>query len=150
MPEWCVCTIYNALSESFVSFLVKNSKAQNLYEALREAETSEVLLYATLFHMPACPGGYNCEIDKEMYFEVYNRDWTNEKDGRRMPFYRMFRNGKCMVKHAHLPWVLKETKNGSSTLLYSTNMMEVNKVTMDCIEERIVAMNKLEYDMDCA
>ena len=42
-------TIYNALSESFVLFLVKNSIAQNLYESLREAETPEVLLYATLF-----------------------------------------------------------------------------------------------------
>ena len=29
-------------------------------------------------------------------------------------------------------------------------MMEVNNVAMDCMEERIVDMNKLEYDMDCA
>ena len=143
-------TIYNVLSESFVSFLVKNSKAQYLYEALREAETPEVLLYATLFHMPACPGGYNPEIDKEIYFEMSHRDWKSEKNGRGMPCYRRFRDGKCMVNHAHLPRIQKETKNGSSALFYSTYMMEVNKVTIDCMEERIVAMNKLEYNMDCA
>ena len=143
-------TIYNALSESFVLFLVKNSIAQNLYEALREAETPEVLLYATLFHMPACPGGYNPEIDKEIYFEVSHRDWISEKYGKGIPCYGRFRDGKCMVNHAHLPHVLKETKNASSALFYSTYMMEVNNVATDCMEERIVDMNKLEYDMDCA
>ena len=100
--------------------------------------------------MPAYPGGYNPEIDKEVYFEVSHRDWTSEKNGRGMPCYGKFRDGKCMVNHAHLPRVLKETRNGSSALFYSTYMMEVNKVAMDCMEERIVAMNKLEYDMDCA
>ena len=72
------------------------------------------------------------------------------KDGKGMPCYGRFRDGKYMVNHAHLPRILKETKNGSSALFYSTYMMEVNNVAMNCMEERIVAMNKLEYDVDCA
>ena len=43
---------------------------------------------------------------------------------------------------------MKETKNRSTALFHNKYFMELDHVVMDCIEERIVDMNKREYEME--
>ena len=55
---------YTALSASFVTFLKRNNTAQSLYNFFRDSNFPEEHFYATLFHMPGTPGGYNGEKAK--------------------------------------------------------------------------------------
>ena len=140
---------YMALSASFVTFLVRNDTAQSLYQFFRGTSHSEEHFYATLFHMPGVPGGYNAEIADKKYFKVSHVFWRTTKAQQALPCYGRIVHGICIVIHADLPRIMQETKNGSKALFHNKYFMEDNHVIMDCMEERIVAMNKLEYELEC-
>ena len=141
---------YNALSASFVTFLLRNATAQSLYEFFKDTRYPEEHFYATLFHMPGVPGGYNAKIADEKYFEVSHYFWRMSIKARALPCYGRTVHGICIVNHADLPRIMQETKNGSTALFHNKYFMEDNHVIMDCMEERIVAMNKLEYELECS
>ncbi len=44
---------------------------------------------------------------------------------------------------------MRETNNGDTALFQNKYFMEKNHIVMDCMEEMIVAKNKLEYKQDC-
>ena len=44
---------------------------------------------------------------------------------------------------------MKETRNGSLAFFQNKYFMELDHVAMDCMEERIVDMNKREYELEC-
>ena len=141
---------YMALSASFVTFLVRNTTAQYLYNFFKNTTIPDEHFCATLFHMPGVPGGYNAEIADEKYFEVSHVFWRTTKAQQALPCYGRIVHWICIVNHADLPRIMQETKNGSKALFHNKYFMEDNHVIMDCMEERIVAMNKLEYELECS
>ena len=141
---------YTALSVPFVTFLVRNNTAQSLYNFFRGLKFPEEHFYATLFHMPGTPGGYNGEIAKEKWFTVSSYIWRKSIEDLALPCYGRTVHGICIVNHADLPRIMQMTRNGSKALFHNKYFMEDNHVIMDCMEERIVAMNKLEYELDCS
>ena len=67
-----------------------------------------------------------------------------------LPCYGRIYHNICIVNHANLPRIMQETKNGSTALFHNKYFMEDNHLIMDCMEERLVAMNKLEYELECS
>ena len=141
---------YNALSVAFVTFLVRNATAQSLYKFFRGTDHPDEHFYPTLFHMPGAPGGYNADIPDGKYFEVGHYFWRTNQAEIALPCYGRTVHGICIVNHADLPRIMQETKNGSTALFHNKYFMEDNHVIMDCMEERIVAINKREYEFECS
>ena len=141
---------YMALSTSFVTFLLRNATAQSLYQFFRGTRNPDEHFYATLFHMPGATGGYNAEIAHKKYLEVSHYFWRMSIKSRVLPCYGRTVHHICIVNHADLPRIMQETKNGSTALFHNKYFMENDHVIMDCMEERIVAINKLEYELECS
>ena len=143
---------YVALSASFVTFLVRNTTAQLLFNFFKDTEIPDEHFYPTLFHMPGAPGGYTAEIAHGKYFKVSHYIWMRNQANQKV---NTTCNGNtvhniCIVNHADLPRIMLETKNGSTALFHNKYFIEDNHVIMDCMEEKIVAMNKLEYELECS
>jgi hypothetical protein len=140
---------YNALSEPFVSFLLHNSTAKKVYKFFLGTSFPEEHFYATLFKMPGVPGGYNPKVPNERYFEVGHYFWRITKAEKKLSCYGKTIHQICVVNFLDLPLIMKETQFGKTALFQNKYFMERDHVIMDCMEERIVAKNKREFEMDC-
>ncbi len=140
---------YNALSADFATFMVKDPQAQKVFQFFKDTDFPEEHFYPVLFHMPGAPGGYNPDISKDGYFEVGHYFWRTNQAELALPCFGITVHGICVVNHADLPRIMRETKNGAMALFHNKYFMEKNHVVMDCMEEMIVAKNKLEYKEDC-
>lgn len=141
---------YNALSAPLVYFLLKNSTAQSIYRFFLSTEFAEEHFYATVFRMPGVPGGYNPNIPDSGYFEVGHYFWRTTQAEVSLPCFGSTVHGICVVNYGDLPRVMRETKNGSLALFQNKYFMELDHVAMDCMEERIVAINKREFEEECS
>jgi hypothetical protein len=133
---------YNALSEPFVSFLLHNSTARKVYTFFLATLFPEEHYYATVFKMPGVPGGYD---PNKNYFSVSHTFWMGA-----MPCHGEIMHGICVVNFQDLPRIMRETKFGKTALFHNKYFMELDHVIMDCMEERIVAKNKREFEMECS
>ena len=140
---------YNALSEPFVRFLMKSSVAQKVYTFFKDTDFPEEHFYPTLFRMPGIPGGYNPAIPDDKYFEVGHYFWRTNQAEVALPCFGETVHGICVVNYGDLPRVMQETKNGETALFQNKYFMEKDYVAMDCMEERIVDMNRKEFKQDC-
>ena len=123
----------------------------SLYKKIfRGTDHPDEHFYPTLFHMPGAPRGYNADIPDGKYFEVGHYFWRTKQAEIVLPCYGRTVHGICIVNHADLPRIMQETKNGSTALFHNKYFMEDNHVIMDCMEERIVAINKREYEFECS
>jgi len=139
-----------ALSQSFVYFLLLNSTAQELYRFFLETDFPEEHFYATLFKMPGVPGGYDPHIRDKDYFEVAHYFWRKTEKQISKPCFGETVHSICIVNFADLSRVMMETRNGSTALFQNKYFMENDHIVMDCMEERIVDMNKKEFVLDCS
>ena len=141
---------YNALSEPFVSFLLHNSTAKKLYNFFMDTYFPEEHFYATLFRMPGAPGSYNPNITEEGYFEVGHYFWRTTEEELKLPCYGKKVHGICVVNFQDLPRIMVETQFGKTALFHNKYFMKLDHVIMDCMEERIVAKNKKEFELECS
>lgn len=140
---------YNALSEPFVSFLLRNDTVQKIYKFFLSTDFPEEHFYPTVFRMPGAPGGHNPNIPKEGYFEVGHYFWRTTKKEVSLPCFGKTVHGICVVNCGDLPRVMRETDSGRTALFQNKYFMEWDHVAMDCMEERIVEMNRREYREEC-
>ena len=138
---------FNALSISFVYFLLQNSTAIKTYNFFLNTGIPEEHFYATLFRMPGVPGGYKPHIQ---YLPVDQYIWKNTESNRKKPCHGSIVHDICIVNYADLLRVMKETRNGTSAFFQNKYFMELDHVVMDCMEERMVDINRREYALDCA
>ena len=141
---------FTALSEPFVTFLLHNSTAKKLYDFFMDTDFPEEHYYATLFRMPGAPGSYNPNIPKEGYFEVGHCFWRTNAEEVKLPCYGETVHGTCVVNFQDLPRIMEETQFGKTALFHNKYFMELDHVIMDCIEERIVAKNRKEFELECS
>lgn len=141
---------YNALSFPFVRFLLHNSTAKEMYNFFMDTDFPEEHFYATLFRMPGAPGSYNPNIPEEGYFEVGHYFWRTNAEEVKLPCYGKTVHGICVVNFQDLPRIMEETQFGKTALFHNKYFMELDHVIMDCMEERIVAKNKKEFEMECS
>ena len=138
---------YVALSESFVHFMLTNKTAIALYDFMLGTDIPEEHYYATLFMAPGTPGGYNSE---RKYFRVASIFWRTNSKEQALPCFGKTVHRICIVNFLDLPRIMNETENRSTALFHNKYFMELDHVVMDCMEERIVDMNKREYEMECS
>ena len=141
---------YTSLSYPFVHFMLNNPSAMKLYDFMLETDFPEEHFYPTLWMAPGTPGGYNPQIPKEGYFEVGHYFWRTNSYELSFPCFGETIHGICVVSAGDLPRIMDETKNGSTALFQNKYFMELDHVVMDCMEERIVDMNKREYELECS
>ena len=55
----------------------------------------------------------------------------------------------CIVDVGDIHRILTNTRFGSNAIFQNKFFMQSDHVIMDCMEERIIAKNKLEYETDC-
>ena len=141
---------YTALSEPFIHFMLHNKTAIALYNLMLETHIPEEHFYATLFMAPGTPGGHNPRIQKSKYIAMDHCFWRTTPKSSALQCFGKTVHMICVVNFADLPRIMKETKNGSTALFHNKYFMELDPVVMDCLEERIVDMNKREYEMECS
>jgi hypothetical protein len=137
---------YMALSEPFVNFLLHNSTVKKIYNFFLDTKIPEEHFYATVFKIPGVPGGYD---PNKKYFSMSSIFWRTSKAARKLPCYGRTVHLVCVVNFQDMPRIMRETKFGETALFHNKYFMEWDPVIMDCMEERIVAKNKREFELEC-
>ena len=118
-----------------------------IYNFFLDTFIPEEHFYPTLFRIPGVPGGYNPRIH---YLPVMHCIWLSNREGLKKSCNGSIVHDICIVNYADLPHVMNDTNNGSSAFFHNKYFMELDHVAMDCMEERIVDINRREYALDCA
>ena len=108
--------------------------------------------------LPGAPGGYNPKL-RMSYFDVAGCIWLHDHT---MPCKGKRVHWICIVSVGDMKLVAGETsplglaagygivRPGEATALFHNKyFMEFDHTVMDCMEERLVGMNRLEYQQDC-
>ena len=151
---------YVALSYQFIIFLLTNPTSVELRFFFKGCKIPEEFFYATIYMLPGAPGGYDPKL-RSLYFHVTKYIWLNRRHaapckGRRIHWI-------CIVTAGDMKMVAGETsphglaagygsvRPGEATALFHNKyFMEFDHTVMDCVEEWLVGMNRLEYQQDCA
>ena len=135
---------YSILSHKFVHFLLTDPIALEVHHFFTNAMHSEEHFYATLFMMPGVPGGHDPKLN-DLYVRAAHSTWQLSQHNE--PCYGIVVNSICTITARDLPKVMRTSEN--RTLFHNKYLMERDHTAMDCLEERIVEKNKLEYLRDC-
>ena len=138
---------YGAISYKFAQFLHTNETAIKVYEFFRGCDMPEEHFYATLYMMPGIPGGYDPKLD-DLYFTIDMYMWMYTKAQKAKCGGKVV-HSICIVSVPDLPEILNRSKDGKLAIFSNKYFMEMDHVVMDCMEERLVARNRLEYKQDC-
>ena len=139
---------YMAMSRPFVSFLLTNETAIELREYMKDVIIADEYFYASLYGLPGVPGGppeitYHSTTPK-----VAARIWSHWNPPI-MCKGRMV-HGSCVLSSGDLASIYSIGVNANKpTFFFNKYFMEWDHVVMDCMEERLVERNKLEYVNDC-
>ena len=135
---------YSVLSFKFVHFMLTDPLALEVHRYFTESMHSEEHFYATLFMMQGVPGGYDPKL-KDLYVRAAHSTWmfSNNQE----PCHGIVVRSICIVTAGDLPMVMRTSEN--RTLFHNKYFMNGDHTAMDCLEEMIVAKNKLEYERDC-
>ena len=136
---------YNAISYAFGNFLVHDSTASKFYEFFKKCSNPEEHFYATLFMKPGVPGGYDKKMKKK-YFKVAAVFWSawNHKGSHKCKGKLV--HNVCIVSAADLPAVVPMASN---YLFFNKYFDSYDHTVMTCMEQNIVARNRLEYEEEC-
>ena len=146
---------YNALSHQFVHFFLNNYTTQVLLQWMIEnVHIPEEHFYATVFMMPAAPGGFysvatpsNVRSLPQVYKSVWKHDYSS-------PYYDPHEqcasnytvHQVCILTSAHMPQIKQVMK--FNIWFFNKYFMEDDHVVMDCVEKELVRNNKQEFTRD--
>ena len=138
---------YMAMSRPFGSFLLTNETAIELREYMKDVIVADEHFYASLYRLPGVPGGPP-KITHSTTPVVAANIWS-EWDPPIMCKGRVV-HGVCVVSSGDLPTIYSMGVNADKpTFFFNKYFMEWDHVVMNCMEERLVERNKLEYVNDC-
>ena len=146
---------YNALSRQYVHFFLHNYTTQVLLQWMIEnVHIPEEHFYATVFMMPAAPGGFysvatpsNVRSLPQVYKSVWKHDHSS-------PYYKPGEqcasnytvHHVCILTSADLPQIKRVME--WNVWFFNKYFMEDDHVVMDCVEEVLVRNNKQEFTRD--
>ena len=147
-----------ALTWQFAHFLFTNQKAIDFRQYLNDVWIPEEEFYASLYHIPEAEqhGGYSENVTLPVsYLEVsvwlFETNLPRTKKLRRLATAELCSglnvHAVCIVGTGDLNRVYKFGVR-ENRLFFNKYFMEVDHVIMDCIEERLVQQNELEYAQD--
>ena len=141
-----------AATRPFVDFILHSRKAIDFRNYLKELKIPEEHFYASLGRLPEAPGGYpkNGNIAVPVVDQYI---WLNSAGKPRK--YHQVCEGKpvhfiCILTVGDLPEIYRlGVYNPRPHFFFNKYFMEDDHVVMDCMEERLVKQNMLEYKRDC-
>ena len=141
-----------AATRPFVDFILHSRKAIDFRNYLKELKIPEEHFYASLSRLPEAPGwtpmGGNIAVPV-----VDQYIWLNSA-GRPRKYHQVC-EGKavhfiCILTVGDLPEIYRlGVNNPRPHFFFNKYFMEDDHVVIDCMEERLVKQNKLEYKRDC-
>ena len=132
---------YVALSYLFTNFLVSNSTAKEYLQFFKFCQNPEEHFYATVFMLPGATGGY---VMGQNYFRMENVFWMNSRSN--YTCYGGIIHQVCIVSYLDLPNILSLA---GTHVFHNKYFMERDPVVAQCLEERVLKANQLEYQQDC-
>lgn len=139
---------YNAFSYEFAHYLAFDPIAVSIQKFFEEGHHSEEHFYATLYMQPDIPGGFDPNITNDKYFRVEMATWCYSKSCRNSCHGRLVRS-VCVSAAGDLPHIVSMSEE-QGNLFHNKYSMDLDHTVMDCLEERIVARNELEYKEECS
>ena len=146
---------YNALSHQFVHFFLHNYTTRALLQWMIEnVHIPEEHFYATVYMMPAAPGGFysvatpsNVRSLPQVYKSVWKHDHSS-------PYYKPDEHCAsnytvhhvCILTSADLPQIKRVME--WNVWFFNKFFMEDDHVVMDCVEKELVRINKQEFTRD--
>ena len=144
---------YIAVSRPFVSFLLTSKISIALRKYLKDAKVPEEHFYSSLYELPGVPGGRPPKKGTAMpIVDAYA--WMNSNDAKLHP--QELCKGRivhsiCILSSGDLPMAYSKGVNARRpTFFFNKYFMEWDHVVMDCMEQRLVEQNMLEYKQDCS
>ena len=143
---------YIAASRPFVSFLLTSKKAIALRKYLNKARSSEEHFYSTLYKLPGVPGGPPKKGTVIPIVDAYQ--WMNSNYAK-LHVQELCKgrivHSVCILSIGDLPMVYSKGVNAQQpNFFFNKYFMEWDHVVMDCMEQRLVEQNRLEYKQDCS
>lgn len=138
---------FMAASRTFVHFLLSNKKAIAFRKYLRDVYAPEEHFYSSLYCLPEAPGA---KPPKSIKVPTVDKSiWVSTASTRkRLCKSRMIVHIICILSYADLP-TLRKYAVLSEYFFMNKYFMEWDHVIMDCMEEKLVERNKVEYRRDC-
>ena len=139
-----------ALTRQFAHFLLTNQKAIDFRHYLNDVWMPEESFYASLYQFPeaACYGGHSNTVTLPIPFPEVSI-WLTRLDQRLTAEHCSGLNvhSLCIVATGDLHRVYEIGVN-EDFFFFNKYFMEVDHVIMDCMEERLVKQNMVEYAQD--
>ena len=135
---------YISVSKRFVRFLLTSPRVRALHHYMSTALMPDEEFFATAYMLPEAPTSRLTSRVKVILVKTF--------------FKTNYPGKKCAGKAVHTSYILNirdlpllhEYMRGKRTIFfYNKYLLEYDHVVMDCMEQRIVEQNKLEYKRDC-
>lgn len=122
---------YGSFSREFVSWLLQDPVARQLFEWLHNVYSPEEFIWATLNTIPGAPGGYSL-ITRHKDRNHMSRAviWGGDKDRCR----GFFQRGVCVFSSADLPWLVMQPQTFANKF-----DCHRDQVVIDCLEDTLRA-----------
>jgi len=138
---------YMALTRPFISFLLNSEAAILLRDYLKDVRVPEEHFYASLYKLPNVPGGPSNKQNIRMP-SVNENIWLTK--GHNETCKGRSVHNICVISSGDLPLVYSRGVNSHRPVFFFNKyFMESDHVVMDCMEQRLLELNKLEYEQDC-
>ena len=141
---------YNALSRKFVTFLLTNQTSIDFYHWIHYARVPEEHFYPSMY-MYMLSDAHHLHNNRRIGWHggIVAAQWIWK---RKEPLNEHC-DGKvihhiCIISSADLHLVQRSIKS-NIYLFFNKYFMEEDHLVMDCMEERLIQQNKLEYLRDC-
>ena len=139
------------LTPPFVRYMFTNRVAVDFHNYMRLAYIPEEEYYASLFRLPGTPGG--CPVEKRSPVAITTYLWIQGELQNNPSHYCAGRvvHGICIVTSGDLHRILHHVANQYQDIYFVNKYFaEDDHVIMDCMEERLVRQNMVEYARDCS
>ena len=144
---------YMAITRPLMSFFLTNETAITLREYMKDVVVADEHFYASLYRLPGVPGGppkvENVTMPNVLASIWVPKYWNQTMSGA-MCKGRVVHD-VCVVSSGDLPMIYSMGVNAHQpTFFFNKYFTEWDHVVMDCMEQRLVEQNKLEYVTDCS
>lgn len=134
---------YVMVSYAFAKYLMTDPTAVKIHNFFKECKNPEEHFYATMYRWPGAPGAYDPKYS-DLYFSMESVYWTlKDRHCRGKELHHM-----CIVSIGDVQEIVMSNL-GKDHVFHNKYFMDYDHTVMNCMEERIVGINKLEYDLEC-
>ena len=130
---------YISASINFVQFLLTSPRVQALHRYMSTALMPDEEFYATAYMLPEAP---TLHLTSKMDVMLVKTFFSKKCAGKAV-------HTSCILSVSDIPLLYNYMARKTTIFFYNKYFMEYDHVVMDCMEQKIVEQNMLEYKRDC-